>query len=311
MSDFSKLALVVQAEGRVLSSNLEDFRIAVREQLTLFNTKLNTDEEFGQAESDLKGLKNAEQVIKDTKEKALADCEELYALLNGLDEAGQEVAAVRLNLEKQIKNRKEQLRKEIINDELAKIDCAVHLRSSFLNNLEKEAKAKRTLETTRLSVNRAVVLINAGIKKTRAIIDGYKKSHGDEIAADHLELEIKSADTVAVILSSRVSQIETNRIIAEEKERTEQARQEAEEAKQQARPVTSIRVNSFVPWTKAAEPISEEEEFANFIAQMKIAFAPLKKARQEFIHPANKAKVETFSIELNTLWRQLTGKGSK
>lgn len=57
---FSIIPLTIETRGEIVTNNLAEFRELVREALGNINRDLTTDEEFGQAELDVKALKAAE-----------------------------------------------------------------------------------------------------------------------------------------------------------------------------------------------------------------------------------------------------------
>ena len=194
---FELIPLIIETRGEVIASNVDEFRELVRGALADINRELKTDEEFGQAELDVKALKGAEDAVKAAKEKALADAEQLNALFRALDETGEEIRAPRLELEKLIAKRKEEVKTELVTEALGRLDCAPRLRASvFGRSLQDAIKGKRTLDSMRKALDVTVTTHNAMIGQCRIAIDTFTWEHGKELVLDAEDLEVKTLDQV-------------------------------------------------------------------------------------------------------------------
>ena len=56
--------LIVTVSGKVKASNLPEFQAAAKKYVDQINRVYTTDEDFGQAEVDIKSLKEAEKLVK-------------------------------------------------------------------------------------------------------------------------------------------------------------------------------------------------------------------------------------------------------
>lgn len=107
-------ALVVELEGRVVSTNLARFMTAADGLLGAIKTHLETDQDFADGEAIVKHCKQAEERLDLVKKQALsqtADIEEIFRVMDNLKE---KLRSTRLQLDKQIKARKEQVRAELV-----------------------------------------------------------------------------------------------------------------------------------------------------------------------------------------------------
>lgn len=107
-------ALVVELEGRVVSTNLARFMGAADALVCAIKTNLESDQDFADAEATVKFCKQAEDRLDLVKKQALsqtADIEEIFRVMDGLKE---KLRSTRLQLDKQIKARKEQVRAELV-----------------------------------------------------------------------------------------------------------------------------------------------------------------------------------------------------
>ncbi|MEG1741143.1 MAG: hypothetical protein RR250_07470, partial [Akkermansia sp.] len=233
MNSFENLVLVVEAKGEVLSSNLDVFRESVRENLLLVNRDLRSDEDFGQAELDVKGLKFAEEVVKEAKRKALEDAEGLNAFFVALDESADEVRQARLELEKLIKERKEKVKKELVEEAVGALDCDFSLRSRFNGVFDSEVKGKKSVDSIKKGLARAVALCNGSIRESREVIAFFKAQYGDHSVPDELSLEVMNASVVKVELQRRAELKRADEEKARLVEEAAQARREAQVARAQ------------------------------------------------------------------------------
>lgn len=319
---FELIPLTIETRGEVIASNVDEFRELVRGALANINRELRTDEEFGQAELDVKALKSAEDAVKAAKEKALADAEQLNALFRALDETGEEIRAPRLELEKLITKRKEEVKTELVTEALAKIDCAPRLRAgSFGRSLQEAIKGKRTLDSMRKALEVTVTTHNAMIGKCRVAIDTFTWEHGKELALDAEDLEVKSLDQVEAELRRRLEAIraeeERKRLAAEaEKARAEaaQARREAAEASKPPlppvaspapRPAAPVEPQPAPPAAEKPLEIRAAAEWDDFKAKVVAAFAPVKAARAALRCPENQAKAQAFAEAVGQAWKEV------
>ena len=107
-------ALVAELEGRVVSTNLARFMGAADALVCSIKTSLESDQDFADAEATVKFCKQAEDRLDLVKKQALsqtADIEEIFRVMDNLKE---KLRSTRLQLDKQIKARKEQVRAELV-----------------------------------------------------------------------------------------------------------------------------------------------------------------------------------------------------
>lgn len=331
---FEIIPLTVEARGEIITNNLPEFRELVREALGNINRDLKTDEEFEQAEKDIKALKFAEDSVRSAAVKAFDD--QLKALVDGLNETAEEIRVPRLELEKLIAKRKEEVKAELIAQALDKIECAPRLRQGVYGKSIAEAiKGKRTLDSMAKALEITVAIHNGSILKNRKAIESFCNAHGAGLVPDSEALETQSPDSVEAELRRR---FEANKA-AEERKRLEaeaaQAKAEAQAAIREAEaakappmkgmlppsnlptppkigsiPTTGFRSaapSNVVPMTTAAAPatITEDEEWKEMSATVKAAFALIKEHRERLVHESNKQRIASFGASVNAVWAGL------
>lgn len=112
-------ALRVEVTGMVTASNLADFKATALAAIRGVNRTLETDQHFANAEASVKWCADVEERIKGAKQQALAQTASIDELFRAMDEISAEARAVRLELEKLVKNRKEDIKAEIQREEMA------------------------------------------------------------------------------------------------------------------------------------------------------------------------------------------------
>lgn len=107
-------ALVVELEGRVVSTNLARFMGAADALVCAIKTNLESDQDFADAEATVKFCKQAEDRLDLVKKQALAQTADIEEIFRVMDNLKDKLRSTRSQLDKQIKARKEQLRAELV-----------------------------------------------------------------------------------------------------------------------------------------------------------------------------------------------------
>lgn len=231
--------IILKIQSAIVASNIDDVAASVRAEIAKVNTDLKTDEDFAAAEQQVKDFKNAEDAIKEARDAALSEAQDVRKLLDTTDEIIALLAQTRLALDKQVKAQKAKVKEEItsrtrdgIHKALAGCDARLRaamrkvLRIDELDGVLAEAtKGKKTLAG--LEKGCAEVLANwtALIGKTEA----YMQARYAQIPADRLHLFADLADVLA--MNSGFEETVAARIAADdERQAAEKARIEAEAA---------------------------------------------------------------------------------
>jgi hypothetical protein len=309
MSGFLTTALVVEVKGEVTVSNAADFRDKVREGLATINRRPSNDIEFGQAELCVKGLREAESAVKAAKQKAISDAESISLLFSLLDETSEEIRQARLELEKQIEARKNEVKDELIQeafDFLPDVEPML-ARRAFAGDFINAIKGKRTLDTMRNALEITAAVITSRVLKCRDMLDEFEESNGLQVILDRAELELKTPETLEAELRRRIEakraaeqQQQLKDELAKAHAATEAARAEVEQVNNPEPPkppkIGSIPTGS-----------NEAAEWAGFLALVREAFFPLKEARERLRHQANRDKAEAFAKAISAAWLEMKG----
>lgn len=231
--------IILKIQSAIVASNIDDVAASVRAEVAKVNTDLKTDEDFATAEQQVKDFKAAEDAIKEARDAALSEAQDVRKLLDTTDEIIALLAQTRLALDKQVKAQKAKVKEEItsrtrdgIHKALAGCDARLQaamrkvLRIDELDGVLTEAtKGKKSLAG--LEKGCAEVLANwtALIGKTEA----YMQARYAQIPTDRLHLFADIDDLLT--LDSGFEDAIAARIAAEdERQAAEKARIAAEAA---------------------------------------------------------------------------------
>lgn len=109
-------ALRIEVQGTVISSNLVAFRETAIAAVRSVKRDLTTDQDFADAELSVKWCREVESRIEMAKAQALAQTASIDELFRALDSITEESRRVRLDLEKRVKVRKDEIRMSIVSD---------------------------------------------------------------------------------------------------------------------------------------------------------------------------------------------------
>jgi putative phage-type endonuclease len=107
-------ALRIQVEGTVIASNLQAFRETALAEIRSVKRELSTDQDFADAELSVKWCREVEDRLEAAKRNALSQTQSIEELFRAIDDVSAEARRVRLDLEKLVKVRKEEVRTAIV-----------------------------------------------------------------------------------------------------------------------------------------------------------------------------------------------------
>ncbi|KAB8066232.1 YqaJ viral recombinase family protein [Janthinobacterium violaceinigrum] len=291
-------ALVVQTEGKVVSSNLVAYKAAAEKFIAKINTKLETDEDFANAENTVKYCGEAEDKLELAKAAALAQTATIDEVMRTVDHIKAQFRAKRLELEKLVKTRKEQIKETILNE-------GRHAFTAHITALETEItplrlqqpqpdfagamKNKRTLGSLRDAVS--TTLANAKIAaNTQAADYRAKQAWCREHAAtygflfmDMANIIGKPMDDFQLVITSRIAD---HKRAEEAKAEAERARiREEERVKAEEAAAETIRQAQIESERLAAAAAQVERESAAANTQRQLAEQASQLAAERAVEP--------------------------
>lgn len=307
--------LSLRLKGEVVESNLPEFREFVSERLKEVNTELSTDEDFGQAELDVKALTDLQGGIKTARNKAIEEAGRLTAVLSELDETEEEVRQVRLTLDKAVKGQKSKIRQSIIDETVAlfvKGSGLTEARASAVRGLvEGAVKGKRTLETMRGAADVVIKTKLGEVSKCRELLVAFVDADQarESLISDFNALLCYDPAALPAELENRIARHEALRAKAKAEAEAAQARKEAAAAKKEAaeasKPAAPVEKKAEVRSPHDPTPQSEAEEWEDYKAALFRALASVKAHRETLKHEANQWKGEAFAAKLQEAWKEI------
>jgi len=304
--------LAIEIRGEIVSSNWDETKAEIIDRIQSLVYDLRTDADFAEAEENVKGLKKVENDILTAKEYALDQARDVQALFDNLDEVSGQARDARLKLGKQIKDRKEAMRQQIVNIALDSIVGTTPNR--YAAEITAAIKGKRDLAKMKEAAEEAAAEINGRIMAVRMIVTEYTEAHGEEIGHDLHKLDAMTTDEVNVEMERRVER----KKIAEE--RAIRAKEEEERRKKDLNklndavpapvaPVETPQTTTGGDFTLNARETAEQE-LKRFTASARDVLWHIKPVRESLVHEENKAKVGKLVDAINAAWSAFTKGGA-
>jgi len=196
-------ALHIEVSGMVIASNLADYRDHALAVFASINRKLETDQHFADSEKAIKWCGEVESRANAAWDHALSQTASIDELRIVLFSVRDEARNLRLELEKLVKNRKEEIRNEVVSegrkslvDYVAEMNKELgrELMPVILADFNGAIKNKRTIESLRNAVNtelaKAKVDARNAANKIIANLNEYTVGNGAEY--EHLFPDLKA-----------------------------------------------------------------------------------------------------------------------
>lgn len=242
--------LIIKLKGEVTDTNFDEWKNDLIAKLGKVNTELTTDDDFANAESDVKAIKAGEKSLKDAKASALEQADEIQKLFAAIDEVSGEARTARLALEKQIRTRKDEIKDEIVDTGVEAVRDYLQEQSETLQSVrhswfEKSAfedaiKGKRTASSMQKAVTGLVVKIKGEmadretiISENQKVIDGIDKQYS-AVFQDEQSLLLMDSDALQSTIDERIAYFEEEKKKQPAEVATEPSEEPPEEAEEQA-----------------------------------------------------------------------------
>jgi putative phage-type endonuclease len=271
-------ALHIEVTGMVTASNLEAFKANALAVFAGINRSLTTDEEFADAEKTVKWCGEVEDRLKAAKKHALSQTESIDALFRTIDAIGAEARTVRLELDKLVKARKEQVKGEIVQAGAAALrefiaglnvtigkpympaipaDFAGVIRGMKKIDSLRDA-VDQELAWSKIAANEIAGTIVVNMRHLRENAADYKA-----LFPDVAQIVLKQPDDLQALVSSRIAAqraederkeaAQRERIRQEEVARLERERQEAEALERRQREADEAQARKTAEAAKPAQ----------------------------------------------------------
>jgi putative phage-type endonuclease len=231
-------ALHIEVRGAVTASNLAEFKATALSAIRGVNRDLRTDQDFADADKAVKWCADVEARLKAAKEHALSQTASIDELFRALDDIGAEARAVRLDVEKLVKRRKDEVREHAVlaarraldehiaalNIELApmRLQAAAADFAGAIKGLRSIASMQDALDNT-LAAGR--IAADAQARNIRQNLAAFK------LAADGLEFLFsdlgqmvhKASDDFCAVIGARITKHRADEAAREAKRQADEA----------------------------------------------------------------------------------------
>lgn len=271
--------------GLALESNLEAYKQAATDLVALSEKALESDQDFADAEARQKVFTKAEKDIKDACDRVMGEIDSIDTFVKDMRFISEQIRQARLAEGKQIKARKEELRKEILekaNAEIGKVERAAEQKvNAPLTHCNFDPftamKGKRTIESLQDAADGEVAKAKIKIAEFVEVAMGNAlhlstKAQGyDFLFNDWAQIAFKPTEDFKTLVTARVATYQAKQKAKEEAER-ERIRQE-EQAKLQREAEAKAREE------REAEAQKKREEQAKRDAEERARFDAEEQAR--------------------------------
>ncbi len=213
-------ALLVQVEGRVVATNLDQFKQTALDFIGKIKTDLSTDQDFADADKMTRFLKDGEDKLETVKSQALAQTASIEELFRTIDLLKDEMRGKRLTLERAVKTRKDSIRNEIMQggkDKLAAHIAALNARlgKPYMPDIAADfvgvMKGKKTISSLRDAVDtelaRAKIAANEVGDRIQVNLNILREMAADYtfLFADTAQIVLKANDDLVALVKLRIA----------------------------------------------------------------------------------------------------------
>lgn len=213
-------ALRIEVTGMVTASNIDAFKSHALAVFEGINKDLQTDEDFSDAEKTVKWCKDVEDKLEAAKQHALSQTADIDALFRAIDDISAEARRVRLDLDKLVKTRKENIRIEIMREAETAFAAHVSTINARLGKVQLPAvktdfagvmKGKKTVQSLRdacdgelarakIEASQLSELIGANVTTLRDMAVGF-----EYLFMDAQQICQKANDDLVLLIKSRIA----------------------------------------------------------------------------------------------------------
>ena len=223
-------ALRIEVTGMVTASNLGEFKETAIAAIRGVNRTLVSDQDFADAELSVKWCNEVETRLTAAKEHALSQTASIDQLFKAIDDISAEAKKVRLELDKLVKTRKEQIRLEIVSEAKRKFDAHIDglnnrigkpLMPVVTDDFAGAIKGKRTITSLRDAVDAELARIkieaNAIADKIAINLRVIESAEQKHLFPDLSALVLKNQDDLAAVMEQRIAKFKQDQEAARQR----------------------------------------------------------------------------------------------
>ena len=149
--------LIIKLNGEIQSSNFHEWKNELIEQIQSTQLDLKTDNDFADAELNVKTFRIAEKTLKHAKDSAIQQASDIQELFDAIDQVTEQARQARLTLERQIKTRKIEVKEEIALEGVNRMAKEVNQQSDDFNLIDNSAFIDKSIFLSKISGTRGTV----------------------------------------------------------------------------------------------------------------------------------------------------------
>jgi predicted phage-related endonuclease len=274
--------LFVDITGQVNETNISIVESSAIEFVRSIKKDLQTDQDFANAEQQVKFCKKAEDQLKLVKKQALSKTADIEKLFFTVDKINDELRTTRLALDKQVKEQKQTRKQSIVMQTIGDYKQYVNTVNNNLGDqylqptfdFRDSGKGKRTLESFKNALNNALAKAKIEITersevahKNKLFIEKNTDCRYLSLFPDMRQIALKQHDDFFVLVKSRINEHKKNELMRQEKEREKmrleeerKAREKVEREQRQVKLEQQKKERERLEKQKAEEAIKAREE---------------------------------------------------
>lgn len=302
-------ALRIEVTGEVTASNLAEFKATALAAIRSVNRELRTDADFADADKAVKWCADVESRLKAAKEHALSQTASIDALFRAIDDISAEAKRVRLDLDKLVTRRKDEVKaaavsaaRKALDDHIATLQAELApmrlspVAADFagaIKGLRSIASMQDALDTTlangKITADAAARVIRRNVATFREQAAGF-----EALFADLGQLVHKAADDFAALVTSRIAAHQAAEAAKEAKRRADEAERIAE-AERRAAAEAEARVRAEQAAEQRRQQDAAEADRRRIAAEEAAALAAQQQAAAPASAPMTRAPVAPVS----------------
>lgn len=311
-------AVTYKMNGLAIVSNLDEYKVKALELVEQSKKKLETDQDFANAESMVKVFKSAEDKLGLMSQQVLGEVESIDTFVKDLGFISENIRQARIALDKQVKSRKEEIKTELVMKAKTEIQALVADMSQKYNvgfNVKHDfaaaIKGKRNIESMQSAINDELAKAKIALSELKDIAQtnlDTVNQHSEYrfLFNDWGQIAFKAPEDFATLVKLRIAEhkdAEEKRLQADRDRirKEEEAKAQAEDRrKAQALAKSQAKENAV---EQAMQDIPTPAD-PNRIAHARQVLATAETAEVKPFSVANKAVITIPTDEYNELLRK-------
>ena len=272
--------LQISIKGEITDSNFEEWKRSLIQRIEATNTELANDEDFASADQTVKSYKAIEKRLDEVKQSALEQSRDIMSLFDAIDSVKSHVRNTRLILNRQLIQRKKEIRLELIDSAIKRVRDVINSKegvfpllnhSDILQELDFELaiKGKSSLKIAQSALDK---LVKAKFKEidqrldlvtlNERLLSGASNDY-QFLFHDSKTLLLKSTDQLEILISNRILDYKEKERLKREKDRIHRGKKKQNE-KEDGETISPIQHE---PGHASPAPIAQhnKEEFITIL----------------------------------------------